>query len=205
MAYVNGPLHSKTAAGKIAKTTIYQTYRGRTYAKAYAVPGPTPGHATMNQTPAQLEIQAFTKALMQHWPEISTADQATWDALALPKRISRVNAYLRYNYARRAVALDPTDVYPPATPPVVAITVGYYEEMPDPDCTGDYALIGEYDGQPLYERIAPPAFLIMWIAGPDMWIITQLGDDPPIWANGILSGVYQPVNTGGYPNVGSPM
>ena len=118
MAYVTGPLHSLEASGQIAEEIIFQTYNGRTYAKAYAVPGNTPGFNKMNQKPAQLAVQAITKSLMQAWKTIAPADQATWDALAKPNRISRVNAYLKYNFARHTIGLDPTEVYPPLPPAV---------------------------------------------------------------------------------------
>lgn len=94
MATVTGPLHSLEARGQLAQTIIYQESMGRHVVKAYG----KPNWDTHPPTEAQLEIQAETKLLMQHWPDIAPADQATWDALAIPAAISRVNAYLQENY-----------------------------------------------------------------------------------------------------------
>jgi hypothetical protein len=108
MATVKGPLHSTAASGQFGKAMIFQGYRNRHYVKRYAFPNLKSHPAT----PAQLAIQAQTKTLMQHWPDIAPADQATWDALAIPARIERVNAYLIENYKRFMASLTPRDQWP---------------------------------------------------------------------------------------------
>jgi len=108
MATVKGPLHSTAASGQFGKAMIFQGYRNRHYVKRYAFPNLKSHPAT----PAQLAIQAQTKTLMQHWPDIAPADQATWDALAIPARIERVNAYLIENYKRFMAGLTPRDQWP---------------------------------------------------------------------------------------------
>lgn len=179
MARVTGPLHSNTASGQLAKTLIFQTYRGRSYAKKYAVPGNTPGFDKPNQSPAQLAVQALTKSLMQHWPEISTEDQATWDALAIPQRIERVNAYLKYNYARNAVGLDPTDVYPPGPeylPPLKVVT-----GEPTPDVTGTWGYDGEFTSHGItassWKKIIGGSTFYLWCgdgAGQQRWFVSDV-------------------------------
>jgi len=108
MAQVYGPLQSESASGQFAETLIFQPYRGKTYVKAYGKPDWT-AHPP---TAAQLAVQAMNKSLMEAWPAISAADKATWDALAIPARISRVNAYLRENFKRLRSGRLATDVWP---------------------------------------------------------------------------------------------
>lgn len=151
MAYVTGPLHSTTASGQIGKTAIYQTYNGRTYAKAYAVPGNTPGYSKMNQTPAQLAIQALTKSLMQHWKEISAEDQATWDAIAVPARWSRIIAYMKDNWRRNRINCGTTDTYP-AADEIILGTMTAGENPGIQDIAGDYVATTDFDGYPAYRR-----------------------------------------------------
>lgn len=108
MATVREPLFSAAAAGQIGKTLIFQTYNKKTYAKAYG----KPDWDAHPPTAKQLAIQVATKTIMQHWPAISPTNQATWDLLAIPKRILRINAYLRENYKRIRSGLPITDVWP---------------------------------------------------------------------------------------------
>jgi hypothetical protein len=177
MAVVDGPLHSDKASGQVGKTAIFQTYKGRSYAKKYAVPGNTPGHDKMNQTPDQLAVQAQTKSLMQHWKTISAIDQATWDALAIPARISRVNAYLRENYLRIGTGREPTDVWPPIeTTPGTSVT-----GATTPDATGSYAPIDDFNSHPAWQRTAPPNMYIFWDSVGETYTISpELADEPNV-------------------------
>jgi hypothetical protein len=108
MAQVYGPLQSQSASGQFAEALIYQRYHGKNYVKAYGKPNWTSHPATA----PQLAVQAMNKLLMEAWPAISAADKATWDALAVPARISRVNAYLRENFKRLRSGRLATTVWP---------------------------------------------------------------------------------------------
>jgi len=163
MAIVKGPLHSESAQGQIGKTLIYQESMGRSIVKSYAVPGNTPGFDKMNQTAGQLAVQAQTKALMQHWLDISPTDQATWDALAVPARISRINAYLKENYRRLRGGEPLLDGWPDIYSTLTALIVTAGSPAPDPDCTGNYQRIADYDGKPCYRRTSDQAFFVYYI------------------------------------------
>lgn len=112
MAQVFGPLHSESASGQFAKTLIYQGYHGKNYVKAYG----KPNWDVHPPTAPQLAVQALTKQLMQHWEDIQETDRATWDTLAVAARVSRVNSYLKENYARHRAGRQPIDWYPETEP-----------------------------------------------------------------------------------------
>jgi len=111
MALVTGPLHSQSASGQFGKTLIFQESMRRHVVKAYGKPNWT----VHPPSAAQLAIQALTKKLMQHWEEISLVDQATWDALATPAQVSRVNSYLKENYARYRSGRAMLEAWPDTT------------------------------------------------------------------------------------------
>ncbi|HUW85011.1 MAG TPA: hypothetical protein VMZ31_19695 [Phycisphaerae bacterium] len=171
MAIVKGPLHSESAQGQIGKTLIYQESMGRSIVKSYAVPGNTPGFDKMNQTAGQLAVQAQTKALMQHWLSISPTDQATWDALADPERITRINAYLKENYRRLRGGEPLLDGWPDIYSTITALIVTAGTPAPNPDCTGNYQRIADYQGKPAYRRTSDQAFFVYYIAAEVSWFI----------------------------------
>ena len=111
MAQVTGPLHSETASGQIAKATIFQHYNGKTYSKAYAVPGNTPGHDKMNQTPAQLAHQARFRDLAEQWAAATTAEKASWLPLALRDNVTPYNAFTKDAWERIAQGRTPVTYY----------------------------------------------------------------------------------------------
>lgn len=191
MAIVKGPLHSESAQGQIGKTLIYQESMGRSIVKSYAVPGNTPGYDKMNQTAGQLAVQAQTKALMQHWLEISPTDQATWDALAVPARISRINAYLKENYRRIRGGEPLLDGWPDIYSTLVAAVVTAGDPAPNPDCTGDYLRIADYKGHACFQRTTAFKFVVYYIISVNKYVIaddfyadysnagwTRIGTDP---------------------------
>jgi len=170
MATVKGPLHSTAASGQFGKAMIFQGYRNRHYVKRYAFPNLKSHPAT----PAQLAIQAQTKTLMQHWPDIAPADQATWDALAIPARIERVNAYLKENYRRLRGGQTALDGWPDIETVTIAGTLTIIGAGPTEDCLGDYKAHANVNGVNAYERIAAPVFYIYYsttenayVVGPD--------------------------------------
>jgi hypothetical protein len=173
MAYVRNPLHSRAARGQVGKSAIFQTYHGRTYAKAYAVPGNTPGATKMNQSPAQLALQATTKELMQAWPALTEEQKASWDALAKPKEILRVNAYLKYNFCRLAVGLPTTPVYPPATTETHGVLITEGATPFDPTVAGHYDEAELVNGRKSYSRREAPPRYIWWGGDYTIWVLTN--------------------------------
>ena len=162
MAIVTGPLHSISASGQLGKALIYQPTNGRSIVRAYGKPNWTSHPATA----PQLAVQALTKQLMEHWPEIDAGVQATWDALAVPARISRLNAYLRENYRRIHVGQDATDVWPAVETPPTALTVVQSGESLEWDCLGDYQAIEDINGELAFKRIAEPDCWVYWLPDP---------------------------------------
>ena len=183
MAHVTGPLHSQTASGQYGKSVIYQTYGGRTYAKKYAVPGNTPGSDKMNQTNAQLNVQATIKLLMEHWTTIEKAEQKSWEVLATPAGYAPVNAYTKENFKRIASGQSITNVWPAAEPNAnpANVIVGHVGAInPSPNCQGTY-IFREYDsdGNPVWEMYRAP--LLHFILWPDRnggnWIIQRWAEE----------------------------
>jgi hypothetical protein len=178
MAYVKNPLHSQSASGQLAKTLTFQTYKRRTYVKKYSVPGNTPGHEKMNQTTAQLALQARTKELMQHWPDISPTDQATWNELAARTHILPINAYLRENFRLAALGQPDTDTYPAPDLTAYAIVTNPDPEQPtNPDVTGLYERVDDLDGRKVFARLPTHDYFIAHHVTFDSWQIRDSYDD----------------------------
>jgi hypothetical protein len=204
MAIVTGPLHSTDAAGQIGKAIIYEHWRGRHYAKAYCVPGNTPGYEKMNQTPDQLAVQAETKILMKHWPEIPPADQATWDELAIPARTERINEYLKENWKRFRSGRPQLDGWPDIETPTIDYVMTAGEPAPDPDCTGNYTQIADHNGKPAYKRLSTPVYYVYYDTDTTCYAIDEdLGTAPSeaLWylSSETPGGTYDPVNGTGHP------
>ena len=195
MAQVYGPLHSESASGQFAGTLIYQPYKGKTYVKAYG----KPDWDVHPPTAAQLAVQAMNKSLMEAWPAISAADKATWDALAIPARISRVNAYLRENFKRLRSGRAATSLWPAVEAPAYALNIAHSGDIPNPDCRGDYNQIADYNSHPAYERASDSAYSVWFDTDLTAWIIAAqapgtLPDD--YWTDANLEDVFDPY--GGY-------
>jgi len=189
MAQVYGPLMSESARGQFGEIVIFQEYHGKTYAKGYGKPNWT----THPPTEAQLAVQAMNKSLMEAWPAIAAVDKATWDALAIPDRVSRVNSYLKENFKRLRSGLPATDFWPAIELPPYPLTVGYDTLIPDPDCQGDYEQIEDYNGYHAYQRSPDAAFSIWYDTGNNRWVIAAqapgaLPDD--YWSSTALDQLY---------------
>jgi len=171
MAQVYGPLQSESASGQFAGTLIFQPYRGKTYVKAYGKPDWT-AHPP---TELQLNVQIATKTLMEAWPAISDEDKATWDALAIPRRISRINAYLQENYRLGFSGRDLTTVYPAIEYPLQYGATG----ATTPATEGTYILeAGLWNGKPNY-RCAATSMCLYWNPTNSAWLIyTSLASNP---------------------------
>lgn len=160
MAYVQGPLHSDKARGQFAKSSIFQTYRNRTYVKKYAVPGNTPGHDKMNQSPAQLAHQSQFAAIAAAWSAASASDKASWDVLAEPDHITNYAAYTRENWERVLSGREISTVWPAVEGPKIAGTVTNCGEAPwNPDISGDWVQIEDINGLPAFKHVS----LNFWI------------------------------------------
>ena len=100
MATLTGPLHSFTARGQLAKTIIYETLNGRTYAKGYKVP-------RNDRTPSEVGIRSMVYFLTKLWKSLSTIEQASWLPMALEQNYKPFNAYFTVNMQRWAANLPP--------------------------------------------------------------------------------------------------
>jgi hypothetical protein len=171
MAQVFGPLNSQSASGQFAGTMIFQRYRGKNYVKAYG----KPDWDAHPPTELQLNVQQTTKALMEAWPVISDEDKATWDALAVPARISRVNAYLRENYRLGFSGQMLTTFYPAVEYPLHFTATG----VTSPVTAGLYVFQQDlWAGQPYYRCTATNTYLYWDIARNDWLIRTSLVTNP---------------------------
>lgn len=167
MAVVTAPLHSQSASGQFGKTLIYQPSRGQNVVRAYG----KPNWVSHPATAPQLAVQAFTKLIMEHWEVILPVDQATWDALAEPANISRINAYCTENWRRHRADEPLLDAWPDINSTLTAaiVTAGY--PAPDPDCTGDYTRIAEIEGFHAYRSILHPSYFVYHDNYNDDWAL----------------------------------
>jgi hypothetical protein len=196
MAQVYGPLMSESARGQFGEIVIFQEYHGKTYAKGYGKPNWT----THPPTAAQLAVQAMNKSLMKAWPAIAAVDKATWDALAIPDRVSRVNSYLKENFKRLRSGLPATDFWPaieapPWTPDVLIVT----GEL-DPDATGTFTeQPEEFQGFPYY-KTDDNYWYIFRDSSQEQWVLSDALVDPMenYWLAGAEEGpdaIYEPQDT----------
>jgi hypothetical protein len=92
MAKVSAPLLSFSAAGQIAKTQVYSTWRGVPYVRRHVVPN------NPNTSEQQATRNVFS-TLNQTW-KLSVADAiAPWNAYATGKPLTGRNAYMGQNIA----------------------------------------------------------------------------------------------------------
>jgi|WetSurMetagenome_2_1015567.scaffolds.fasta_scaffold18656_4 hypothetical protein len=192
MAVVEGPLHSETASGQFAKTTIYQTYRGKSYAKKYAVPGNTPGFDKMNQSAAQLTHQAQFVLIAAAWSAASEINKATWAPIALRDRITRYAAYTRENWRRVLSGRAVTVVWTSDNEKVTAATVINGTPAASVNVLGAYYVATTYNNLPVYYRVLDDAYII-WNGIPTWFLTTppNLGQQVDLYyRNGSFEGEY---------------
>jgi len=110
MPTCRSPFGSLSATGVFSKSLAFRhTKRGTVVLRRPKVPAVT--------SAAQATIRNRNRTIMQHWPAVAPADQATWDHFALPAHTSRIDEYYRYNFFRVAAGLPIADLYPP--PPMI--------------------------------------------------------------------------------------
>ncbi len=127
MAKLIGPLHSTEARGAVGGL-IYNTWRGISYAKAFASPA-------QPRTERQLQIRALTTQLVRSWQGLTDAQRASWtdyaeahpdiDWTGTAKRITGANWYIRCNLrlldmGNSAIDSAPTTPAPDAVSDLVA-------------------------------------------------------------------------------------
>jgi len=103
------PLLSFDAAGQIAKTQVYATWKGRPYVRRYVVP------ANPNTAEQQLTRNTF-KFLNDLWKYFPQAAAAAWTLYGDNNRITNRNAWLKANIStlREATDLDNLTISPSA-------------------------------------------------------------------------------------------
>ncbi len=117
MVKVSGPMMSMGATGKLAGTIVFSKWKGRPYVRTLVRPSnPKSG--------GQIGVRSMFRFLSQNWAPLTTADKATWEALAEQKVISPFNAYMSRNQFRFRDFTSPTAQYPAAeadTPDLAAV------------------------------------------------------------------------------------
>ena len=112
MAIVTGPLHSSEARGQIGGKTglVYNTYRGRAYVKANALP-------TTEFSDLQIATRAIMNAVHARWTALSNADRSNWQDFADEnhlccwtgrlKQLSGWNWFAKVNFKLLQAGADP--------------------------------------------------------------------------------------------------
>lgn len=94
MASTKAPLFGLDASGSLAKSIVFSKWKGRTYVRRHAVPSnPRSG--------LQVGMRAVLKFISQDFKNLSAADKADWEALAVADNITALNAQVR-DAAQRA-------------------------------------------------------------------------------------------------------
>ena len=84
---------SASASGTFARALTYLRCSNCHVVKKYSRP-------TGDPTTKQLAIRSLTRFLTQLWPDLTTAQKATWNEIAAARRISPANAFFAANHAR---------------------------------------------------------------------------------------------------------
>lgn len=103
MAKVTGPLMSLDASGSVGKAMVFSKWKGRNYVRQLVKPANP-------KSPLQVSTRSIMKFLAQNWAAISTADKATWQAIADQIIASPFNAYTKTNLANWTQFLAPGQV-----------------------------------------------------------------------------------------------
>jgi hypothetical protein len=99
-------LLSIDAWNQIGLTTIFQTYGGHTYARAYAEPG-------YRRTAKQDAIRLINVQITTAWTALSAANRRTWKAPAARRNEAPQNTFYRVNFNRLRSARPIANTYPP--------------------------------------------------------------------------------------------
>ena len=147
MPTVTGPLLSVSASGSVGRTiTFRKTTRGHV-ARKWSKP-------TGTATADQLTVRDRTKTIAQAWLTVSPEDRLTWQPLANARNYTAQNTHFVENWKRLARGDDLTAVWPPVTAPTpVAYVFDDGDDLPVPDCTGDYYQIDQVNGHDAYARL----------------------------------------------------
>lgn len=105
MVKLRGPMLSAEASGTLGNAAILSSWKGRAYAKAYAIP-------SNPRTAMQTANRAVMRFLAQVWNDVPAPEKAMWVALAQEMGIPSYNAFIRTNLERWAMFKAPSMYYP---------------------------------------------------------------------------------------------
>lgn len=174
MAKVTGPLHSEDARGTLAGMLTFRSGNGpRTCRKT--------GRSTKPLTEAQQLHHTAFSMLAAAWSAADPADRLTWSPLAVPANVTAYAAYIQFNFARIAAGLSTVTAYPPVDTPVMVLHVAPGSPAANPDCSGDYCVIGQSGGQPIYSRYPDYDYIILTFEDDLFWYIFPVPEHPDGW------------------------
>ena len=84
---------SLDASGTLGGTFTFSKWKGRNTVRSHVIP-------SNPRSAAQTSTRAMMRFLSQSWTNLTTAQKATFDALAATYAISPFNAYVKYNMNR---------------------------------------------------------------------------------------------------------
>jgi hypothetical protein len=191
MAITRGPLHSDIARGSIAQQLTFRHTKGQSTCRKI-------GRSTRPLSETQQLHHAAFSMLAAAWSNASTEDKATWQPLALTYDASNYAPYLRFNFARIAAGESTTTVYPPITPIIPDAIISAGSPAPNPDCTGDYQIIGQQAGQSIYSRLPDYDYVLSFTPYHNTWTLTRLTPASPYvqWSKAFVTtpaGSYDPL------------
>ena len=102
MSRITAPLLSFGASGAIAKTQVYSTWKGRPYARRYAIP-------SNPNTAAQQETRNTFRWLNAVYKYMPAGAVGAWDLYAQNNRFTPINGFVKQNLANLREETDLTN------------------------------------------------------------------------------------------------
>lgn len=171
MASLKGPLFSLEAHGQVAQTVIYETHRGRPYAKAYGKPS-KPASAD------QLTHRARIKALATTWRGLSVEDKATWATYCTDQTWNHYARFIDANTKHGSDQGTTITRWPPsAEPPIAGIMTDDTQETPT-GLAGEYTITATYNAYPTYTRTSGDPRVLWYKSDENYYVASAAAGDP---------------------------
>lgn len=105
MVKLTGPLQSAAASGSFGPSTVFSSWKGRSYAKTKSIP-------SNPRSPMQVSTRAMMAFLSSAWASLTTPQQATWASLAGQSQIPPYNQFISSGLGRWSEFHAPAKVDP---------------------------------------------------------------------------------------------
>ncbi len=105
MVKLTGPLQSADARGSFGPSTVFSSWKGRSYAKTKTIP-------TNPRSPMQVSTRAMMAFLSNAWKTLTVPQQTTWNSIAAQAKLPPYNQFISSGLARWSEFHAPAKVTP---------------------------------------------------------------------------------------------